>query len=49
MSDLANAYLASPVRELPAGELAERIFESEEAQRLPYQRAVPRSTRSLPI
>ncbi|MBY8337065.1 hypothetical protein KYN89_08380 [Alteriqipengyuania sp. NZ-12B] len=38
MSDLANAYLASPVRELPAGELAERIFESEEAQRLPYQR-----------
>ena len=38
MSDLANAYLASPVRELPAGELAERIFESDQAQRLPYQR-----------
>ncbi|WP_230782765.1 hypothetical protein [Citromicrobium bathyomarinum] len=38
MSDLANEYLSSPVRELPAGELAERIFESEEAQRLPYQR-----------
>ncbi|WP_231680625.1 hypothetical protein [Citromicrobium sp. WPS32] len=38
MSDLANEYLSSPVRELPADELAERIFESEEAQRLPYQR-----------
>ncbi|MEL6907429.1 MAG: hypothetical protein AAFP22_18625, partial [Planctomycetota bacterium] len=35
---MLQAYLRSPVRELPARELNERLFESRATERLPYQR-----------
>jgi predicted metalloprotease with PDZ domain len=38
VNDLLRNYEASPVRNLPVSDLAEQIWDSREAERLPYQR-----------
>jgi len=38
MNDLLAAYQESPVRTMPAGELVDRVWESRQTERLPYQR-----------